>query len=320
LILQSIINHSNVLKIEYMLGNTCNFRCSYCFPGSNEGNKSWPKYDIAIKNFKHLISKYNKPVLVYFVGGEVTLWKDFPRFCREIKKEFDVTITLSTNGSRKLPWWKRNIDCVDVVHVSLHHEYSNIKQIKQLMDFLYESCKESNVDVLMDPREFNKCVNIVEELKKESKPWTIIAKIVLFNGLSNYTTEQEKYFNNMYKRIPSMDWYKKAKKMEPGSITVATDSEQIQIHNDSWFALHGVNKFKGWKCNLGVDILKIEANGTMHGNCGEFLYGEKFKYNLYDKNFIKNFNPNIKSVICTKNLCPCSGEAGTTKWKINAKF
>lgn len=29
---------SNVLRIEYMLGNVCNQKCSYCFPGSNEGD------------------------------------------------------------------------------------------------------------------------------------------------------------------------------------------------------------------------------------------------------------------------------------------
>lgn len=318
MIIRSIINHGNALKIEYMLGNTCNYKCSYCFPGSNEGDKSWPNYNIAIENLKHLISKYNKPVLMYFVGGEPTLWKDFPKFCRELKKEFNITITISTNGSRKLPWWKKNIDCFDVVHVSVHHEFSNIPQIKQLMDFLYDSYIETNVDVLIDPAKFNKCINIVEELKLKTKPWTIIAKIVLFNGTSRYSSEQEYYFDNMYKRMPPMDWYNIVKKKETSLITINTDTDSFQTNNNSWFALHGVNKFKGWKCNLGVDILKIESNGTIHGNCGQFLYGEKFKYNLYDKNFIKNFNPEIKPVICTKETCPCSGEAATTKSRLNA--
>ena len=40
----------DVLRIEIMLGNTCNYKCWYCFPGSNEGTHGWPEYDQFVKN------------------------------------------------------------------------------------------------------------------------------------------------------------------------------------------------------------------------------------------------------------------------------
>ena len=49
---------SNVLSIEFMLGNLCNYKCSYCFPGSNEGDHPWPDYELLIKNLKHLLDTY----------------------------------------------------------------------------------------------------------------------------------------------------------------------------------------------------------------------------------------------------------------------
>lgn len=301
-----------------MLGNTCNFKCNYCFPGSNEGNKPWPKYNIALKNLKHLLSKYNKKTQIYFVGGEPTLWKDFPNFCKEIKKEFDVVISISTNGSRKLSWWEKHWDAFDIVSVSIHHEFCKIPQTKKLLDFLYDKKIECNADVLMDPAHFEKCCNIVNDLQKDSKAWPVIAKAVVFDGSTRYTQDQELYFEPVLKRMPDLDWYYAVRKRIATKITVKTSDSEFDIDNNSWFALHGLNKFKGWTCTLGVNILKIESNGTIHGNCGEFLYGQKFKYNLYDRNFIKDFNPKIIPIMCTKNICPCSGEAGATKWINNA--
>ena len=40
----------DVLTIELMLGNLCNYKCSYCFPGSNEGDHPWANTDTLIKN------------------------------------------------------------------------------------------------------------------------------------------------------------------------------------------------------------------------------------------------------------------------------
>lgn len=300
-----------------MLGNTCNFKCNYCFPGSNEGNKPWPKYNIAVENFTHLLKKYNKPVRLYFVGGEPTLWKDFPKFCAKVK-EYNVITSMSTNGSRKLSWWDKNWQYFDIVNVSVHHEFSNIEQTKKLLDFLYDKEIECNADVLIDPNCFDKCVNIVEQLQIGTKPWTIVAKPVLKNGKTFYTNNQEQYLKSCIKRYPLMSWYEKVKRIPRTEIKVKTDNEEFIINDNGWFAINGLNRFRGWNCRLGVDSIKIESTGTIHGNCGEFLYGEKFKYNLYDKNFIKNFNPILQPVLCNRDICSCSGEAGITKWKNNA--
>ena len=44
----------NLLRIEYMPGNLCNYKCHYCFPGSNEGDVKWPDVDLVLKNLDHL--------------------------------------------------------------------------------------------------------------------------------------------------------------------------------------------------------------------------------------------------------------------------
>ena len=44
----------DMVRIEYMPGNTCNHKCHYCFPGSNEGDQGWPDVDIVKQNLSHL--------------------------------------------------------------------------------------------------------------------------------------------------------------------------------------------------------------------------------------------------------------------------
>ena len=92
----------NVLTIEFMLGNTCNYKCSYCFPGSNEGDHPWPDIELLLKNLKHLLDTYVKQGKTvfefYLVGGEPTIWKDLPILCQFLKNNYNSIIRLSTNG------------------------------------------------------------------------------------------------------------------------------------------------------------------------------------------------------------------------------
>jgi uncharacterized radical SAM superfamily Fe-S cluster-containing enzyme len=41
----------NVFKIDINLGNYCNYKCWYCWPGSNTGTHKFPDIDV-IQNFR----------------------------------------------------------------------------------------------------------------------------------------------------------------------------------------------------------------------------------------------------------------------------
>ena len=46
------------LAIDLSIGNVCNYKCWYCFPGSNEGNHKFPDYEIFKNNITHLLNYY----------------------------------------------------------------------------------------------------------------------------------------------------------------------------------------------------------------------------------------------------------------------
>jgi organic radical activating enzyme len=312
---------SNLLRIEYMLGNTCNQKCSYCFPGSNEGDVPWPDIQLVKQNLSHLLDyykKYNKDCFnIFFVGGEPTLWKDFIDLCKFLKSKYNCILEISTNGTRSSTWWQEASNYLDHINISVHHEYSKISKIASLADFLYSRGVFVNVDVLIDPNHFNKCVEQVETLKQGIYNWPIIAKIVHFSGSVKYTEEQLLYFQDSIKQYPSSDWFLSTSRKPRTKITITkTDDTEFIVDSDSWITRNNLNRFKGWKCNLGVDHLKIFHNGKITGNCQQKLYGLDFYYNLYDNNFIKNFSPEINSLTCSKSICGCTGEIGIKKWSL----
>jgi len=306
--IKRITNLKNRLQIEIMLGNLCNFKCSYCFPDSNSGTMPWPDEQLFYKNLRHLLHSYNKPVLIYLIGGEPTIWKDLPSVMNKLKTEFDVVFKISTNGSKSIGWWKRHIDIFDIVNVSIHHEYTNIKHSIALLDLLYEHNIECNADVLMNPLCFDKCIHIVEQLTNSKYPFTVIAKPVI--GSAEYTDTQKEYLSKSVKRYPEIDWYINAARVKRTEIFVETDSSTVKIDNDNWFHINGYNNFFGFKCNLGLDIFTIFRTGVISGNCTQHLYD----CNFYDDDFVNKFTARTEPVICEQTQCTCSGEMGISKW------
>lgn len=310
----------DMLRIEYMPGNTCNHKCHYCFPGSNEGDKLWPDVEEVKKNLSHLLSYYEAhgktKSNLYIVGGEPTLWKGLETLCQYLKSKHDIVIEMSTNGTRKLNWWKKYAKNFDHVEVSVHREFANLDHLIDVCDTLYELGVFVNADILIDPSAYEQCLENVDYLKTNSKhDWPIIAKVVNFNGVHKYTDQQLEYFIESIKRYPTQEWYDTTSKKGLTRITVTQDNgEQIHIDSDSWLTRNNLNHFKDWECNLGVDILKIFPDGRITGNCQQSILGNQ---NLYDVNFTKNFSPIIAPVICTKSICSCNGEMICNKRKLN---
>ena len=85
-----------------------------------------------------------------------------------------------TNGYKKLDWWEQNAKFFDHVEISVHNENADIDHIISVADHLFESETMVVANVLMDPKNFNVCKDIIEQLKISKHPWPIIAKTVFF--------------------------------------------------------------------------------------------------------------------------------------------
>lgn len=312
----------NRLRIEFMVGNYCNYKCWYCGPYANGGDTRWyNNYDELLKNFIHLLEFYVKngrdKFEVNILGGEPSLWPDVARFSRDLKSRFNVKTTMSSNASRTLRWWDKNADAFDKMLFSYHHkETESIDDYIEVLDLVYDKKVPLNALVLIDPTAYDECVNAMEIMKQKSRnPWFISAMEV---HPPQYTDKQREIFKDNVKRRPPVwrifkdEWENVVK----GKTTIVYEDGSKQKVNRNFFSLNDLNNFEGWICNIGIENINIQKDGKITGTCGNLIYGEDKFYNLYDKDFTETFNPELVPSVCTKNKCWCQPEMLMTKWKL----
>lgn len=314
-------NKLKLLRIQYTLSDICNYKCWYCFPGCNDGSTRWPNVDVVKVNLTKLINYYLESKIVdkvqlNLLGGEPTLWPDLGELIEYISINTKCTISVQTNASRTLRWWEKYGQYFDHVGMSIHHEKVNVDHISNVASILVSKKVSVLAVVLMDHTVWDKCIGLVDELKKTETKFMILAKPIHINGVTSYTDEQKKYLNKSLKRIPSLKllWqnrilYKEIMRYN----AIFDDGSKVKVDSEHYFILNNLNKFKGWECNLGINFLAISKKGEVTGTCFQHLYGKKDFYNINDNDFVEKFNPVIKPVICEKSLCLCAGETSLPK-------
>lgn len=332
----------NILEIVWAPNNVCNYQCDYCWPGSHDGNYRSPEdLDLIIKNFNHLLAHYKNKlgrdkVHLKISGGEPTLWKDLALFIKEIKKENDVYLTLISNGSRTLRWWKEYGYLIDNAHLSFHIAQSDADHMIAVADTLYEFNKKVTVKVLMDTKCWQQGLDAIEYMKNNSKhSWFIMTsevieqeatsikniKVVDANRIS-ITTEQKKFLKNSLKRIPKLLWlWKNRKLIFEGqirlfeSVTYFDNGKSARAKTNAYIN-NNWNNFEGWSCDIGLDQFTIHWDGNIRGSCGQTLFGLNSSFNILDKNFVEKFNPELKPSICSIKSCYCVPETHVSKFKL----
>ena len=121
--------------VNWCLGNTCNYSCTYCPDYLHDGSSGWLNYEDVEIFCERVINHYgDKKIYFEFTGGEVTMWKDFPKIISYLKDN-DVNVGLISNGSRTLRWWKENYKNIDHVSLSYHSDFADDKHYLKVAKF-----------------------------------------------------------------------------------------------------------------------------------------------------------------------------------------
>jgi MoaA/NifB/PqqE/SkfB family radical SAM enzyme len=318
---------AHVLDIRFWPTDICDYDCTYCFPNSHPEIYRYPKnVTTVVKNFKTLFdvytNKFNKTEFwINLVGGgEPTLWPHFNEFCREIKKDYNVKLKVTTNASRTIRWWKDNVQYLDGATLSAHHEFMDVDHFMEVGDFLYSNDVRVSALMLMDCEHWDKCVAIVEKMKTSKHPWIIEAKsIVQFPGkdINSYNQEQIDYIANTMKRVPDSDFilrhlrsfniYESVALFDDGSAKPMTSEEYI--HN-KW------NYFTDWTCHVPIENLVIIYDGTVTGSCNANIFKDA-KINIFSETFKEEFEEkafDLKPIKCPFKECACLPDTHITKY------
>jgi hypothetical protein len=332
----AIINKTqeDFLNLEYSFTNVCNYSCNYCWPYAHSGTSRWPDYDKVCKSFDHIISVYKydigkKKIRLHFQGGEPTLWPKLGEFAKFIYEKHGCRITMSTNGSRTLRWWEEYSDYFDDVMISVHHEFCDIEHIKAVADLIYNKNNTMvSAAVMMDPKSWDKCKNILDNLIAHPIPWLVKSWMLVDENdhivKDTYSKEDLEFLEDKIKRIPPSDYIEKMKSLgaiqldRTEAYTYFDDGTRQQFKTFDIMS-NRMNNFYGWTCNLVTDRLVVQADGEIYGSCGQRTLFDIGTLNIFDDNFIEKFTKDIiKPVTCEQLICSCNSDVKLTKYK-NAK-
>jgi MoaA/NifB/PqqE/SkfB family radical SAM enzyme len=303
--------NSDWFVVNWCLGNTCNFSCSYCPKSLHDGSTPWPSLDV-IKNFISKVKEAhpNKKLYFEFTGGEVTLYKHFTELC-QFCSEQNIKVGLISNGSRTIRYWDENKQYFDHVCLSFHPEFSDAKHFIEVIKSLNNHVR-THVNIMMSPEKFDSCFEVANTIKELGNISMALQPLIHDFGevLFDYTPEQHKILQQQYDLITrhikfdrSFDYYR-------GAMKLVYPDGQHSVSSAHRFIGEKTNDWSGWDCYAGVEQLIVDQRGCIfRGWCREGgLIGT-----IYDQ----DLNLPSQPVRCTKTMCHCNFDIMSTKVGVN---
>ncbi|MBO9702046.1 MAG: radical SAM protein [Sporocytophaga sp.] len=300
-ILDTGLEKENIFVANWFLGNTCSYSCSYCPSYLNDGSIPWTDLEI-LKNFIDTLfeKKKGQTIVIEFTGGEVTLYKDYGALCAYIKSKGGI-ISMITNGSRTMDWWRKNVQHFDIIAFSYHTEFADRAKYLELADFLKDKV-DLNCNIMTPPGKLDFCLELGEDIHKlgiytvnlmpliedlegellpDYKPGELEA-IDAFNSIvSEGTIVNKTRVINLRSDLSKVYPDGRRQKISPPLL--------VSSKENTWW---------GWNCLSGVTQIAIDAKGNIYR--GWCMVGGKIG-NIGNPNLTLPDDP----VLCNKELCHC---------------
>lgn len=297
------IRNTNI--VEWMIGNTCNFNCSFCPNEFKSGDRKW--FDFAV--YQSIINKIikesqDKKVWFKISGGEPSLYPKLIELLRYIKDQGHYTY-LITNGSRTMRYWKevKDAQCIDLIAFTYHPEQtSDIDHMVKVIDLFLDVPTITIVNITCLPSKFKEAVEAYQTFYTQCNTYVSLQQINDSEGLSKYTPGQLKIV-----QLYGLNHSESTKIKTPSNIPVEykyhngqvkyiySDGRVRQDHSNN-FIKQGEDNFAGYKCYSGITNLRIDYDNIQRAVCG---IGEK--WSVSSPTLFKT-----SPVICTQNTCTCS--------------
>ena len=326
---------NDYVVIDWMLGNTCNYSCTYCHPNIYGGTVPWPDVDIAFEFAKRTIDHYRsigKDKIVWnLLGGEPTVWPKFEQFFRKVK-EYDNNslIRVLTNGSRTLRWWEKNKNLFDEIIISWHPERANYIHCTEVSNILAEAGVTTSIQVCMYPPLMDHCIDAAKYFHENSISSSVISKSLQetliddrtfvydeekIKEIRQYDGQPKKLHHEQRNTDDFEHDLNKSKINRPAFgkmmrfINTYTGEQEFIQGNETMSS--GRNSWKGWMCNIGIETITIGLDGTV--TSGSSCFGHINHGNI--KNPMEIEYPTVGR-ICEYDWCSCILDVEVTKYRI----
>lgn len=256
--------HNEFLVVNWCLGNTCNYACSYCPEILHDASVPWVSYEDVTKFCDRILKHYRadgkRNVYFEFTGGEVSHHKNFIDILKFLK-ERDVWTGMISNGSKHMGWWEQAKPYLDHACISFHPESAKQDHFKKVIQFLNDSVT-LHVNVMMLPEKFDECMDLARWVETETENITVAIQPLLKNFsdvMYPYTPDQKdrlenQTFNIKFTRPVKTYRGRMVKVFEDGTTETLSGPELIAKRENRW---------TGWECRAGLDELIVDFHGDI---------------------------------------------------------
>jgi len=307
-----LVNPHTYNLVEWMLGNVCNYDCSFCHIDSKSGDKKYLDINTYIETCRKIIEESgDKKVWFKITGGEPTLYPNLIELLSYIKSTGNYTY-LVTNGSRTLRWWEelKEADCVDFIAISVHPEqHADISHIIEVSNMFDDTPTLMVINITCPVKYFADAVNAFDEIYKNCKAWVTLCQINDGTNMSAYSPEQiEILLSHSAKKTPTLHTKPVSKipvkyRYHSGILEYTYDDGSTKRDHGINFVKRGEDKFYGYTCDAGKNFIRISHDTIQRAVCG---VGER--WSIYDDKMFMT-----ESIKCSKLTCSCTLDLIQTK-------
>lgn len=260
---------SNRVFASWVITNSCNFRCSYCYNNPSCAEKKWD-----IEAMISTITKTGQKWCMGITGGEPFIYPEFLKICSQFVQN-DITLYIDTNLSieKKVREFAEVIPAsmVENLYISLHIEErerrNEVNKFIELVNHLQKKSFPLQVNYVLDPRLFHRFEKDFEFFK--SVGITLLAKP--YKGVYRLRAYPEFYTKKQRETIlkSSPDAFRRTL-FYPGNV----------------------------RCEAGKSLVRIAADGTVTRCVGDHTA----LGNIYS-----GFSLLDEATPCNAPFCPCFG-------------
>ncbi len=260
--------HANVLLVDWMLGNRCNFACDYCPKELHDGSIAWVSIE-AIQHFlsrvrAHYMDGLGMDVWLQLTGGEPT---QFPRFfdlCASAKAH-GMRVAVISNGSRTARYWERAAPVLDSAILTYHDLQVDHAVFLRTIRILLAHDVPLHINVTAHPDRFDDVVSSAQDILKVAEGASLTLKplrVGFGSELYAYSNDQREVLARRLSR-PLPRATKSDAEFQRGVMALTTRDGAVRTMRANDLMLEGLNHWKGARCRAGIESLRVNAKGEV---------------------------------------------------------
>lgn len=273
------------LIIQWNIGNTCNYSCEYCPSILHNGTRPWVELSL-IEDTILKIQKFfpDRKIIIEFLGGEITLYRDFidlMKFC----KENNFPNMVFSNASRTFRHWSEVAPYLDKLLITFHPHTTDKDHFESIIKLFLNLNIEFYVHIALVKDLFRDTVMYAKYIHETYSNVHIGLTLMMdkehtkdFNGyFYNYSDEEIDFVKNF-------DFGKERYIAE-------YDNGDTKFFSLNDIRDQKINFFKDFSCGQNRDIIVINNKGMASTSL------------CRQKPFINIFDDDIEKLFTGNNLC-----------------